>query len=112
LVKEYTPKGEVVWEVKAAGALAFAALRTAQGSTLVSSLDQIEEFDAAGKKTWECSIRELPGITGRNLTGMHLLANGHVVAGCYQAYQDGVGCGLLEISRDKKPVWWVRASAG
>lgn len=105
LVKEYTPKGEVVWEVKPTGALAFAALRTPQGSTLVSSLDQIEEFDAAGKLIWACSIRELSGVTVRNLTGMHLLANGHVVAGCYQAYQDGAGCGLLEFSREKKPVW-------
>jgi hypothetical protein len=35
LVKEYTPKGEVVWEVKPTGALAFAAIRTPQGSTLV-----------------------------------------------------------------------------
>ena len=27
-VKEYTPKGEVVWEIKEPGALAFAAIRT------------------------------------------------------------------------------------
>lgn len=39
-VKEYTPKGEVVWEVKAPGGLAFAALRTPRGTTVVSSLDR------------------------------------------------------------------------
>ena len=39
------------------------------------------------------------------MTGLNLLPNGNVVAGCYQAYTDGQGCGLLEISRDKKVVW-------
>ena len=44
-------------------------------------------------------------MTLRNLTGINLLSNGNVLAGCYQAYADGRGCGLLEISRDKKVVW-------
>jgi outer membrane protein assembly factor BamB len=105
VVKEYTAQGEVVWQVKPAGALAFAALRTPQGDTLISSLDQIEEFDAQGKKTWSCSVQEIPGTKPRNLTGLQWLANGHVVAGCYQGYKDGEGFGLLEISREKQLVW-------
>ena len=106
LVKEYTPKGEVVWEVKVPGSLAFAAIRTPSGSTLVSCLDRVVEYDPSGKTIWECRTEELaPAVTLRNLTGINLLPNGDVVAGCYQAYANGQGCGLLEISRDKKVVW-------
>lgn len=104
LVKEYTPEGKVVWETKA-GRLAFAAIRTPRHTTLVASLDQITEFDAAGAKVWEFSVKDAPGVTIQNLTGMHLLPNGNIVAGCYQAYRNGEGCGLLEISRAKEIVW-------
>jgi len=105
LVKEYTPKGEVVWQVSAPGGVAFAALRTPSGTTLVSSLDQVTEFDGAGKRVWQCSVSELAGVSVRNFTGIHLLSDGGLVIGCYRAYDQGRGCGLLEISRDKKLVW-------
>jgi hypothetical protein len=105
VVKEYSPKGEVVWESRQPGALAFAAIRTPQGTTLVSSLSEIIEYDAAGKPIWECSTRDLADGTISNLTGMHLSPNGNIVTGCYQAYKDGKGCGLLEITREKRLVW-------
>ena len=106
LVKEYTPKGEVVWEVKVPGSLAFAAIRTAIGSTLVSCLDRVVEYDPGGKSVWECRTEDLgAAVTARNLTGISLLPNGDVLAGCYQAYANGQGCGMLEISREKKIVW-------
>jgi hypothetical protein len=105
LVKEYTPEGKMAWEVKAPGQLAFAAIRTTKNTTLVASLDQITEFDAQGGKVWEFSVKDAPGVTIQNLTGMHLLPNGNLVAGCYQAYRNGEGCGLLEISRAKQIVW-------
>jgi hypothetical protein len=104
-VKEYDSKGGVVWEVTVPGSLAFAALRTATNTTLVSCLDRVIEFDAAGRTVWECRTDELPVPGVRNLTGICLLNNGHVVAGCYQAYTAGQGCGLLEISRDKQVAW-------
>lgn len=105
-VKEYTPKGEVVWEVKVPGSLAFAAIRTPSGSTLVSCLDRVVEYDPSGKTIWEFRTEDLaPAVTLRNLTGINLLSNGNVLAGCYQAYANGRGCGLLEISRDKRVVW-------
>ena len=106
LLKEYTPKGEAVWEVKVPGALAFAAVRTPGGNTLVSCLDRVVEYDPSGKSIWECRSEDLgAAVTLRNLTGINLLPNGNVVAGCYQAYANGQGCGLLEISRDKKVLW-------
>jgi outer membrane protein assembly factor BamB len=106
LVKEYTPKGEKVWEVKVPGSLAFAAIRTPSGNTLVSCLDRVAEYDPSGKGIWECRTEDLgPTLRIRNLTGINVLPNGNVVAGCYQAYTDGHGCGLLEVSREKKVVW-------
>lgn len=111
-VKEYTPDGRVVWEVEVAGGVAFAALRTPAGTTLVTSLDQVTEFDARGEKVWEFACRDLPDLKLRNLTGMHLLANGNLVMGCYRAYDNGAGCGLIEIDRYKKAVWHYANPAG
>lgn len=104
VVKEYTPKGEVVLELKVAN-LAFAAIRTDQGTTLVASLDKITEFDAQGKTVWEFSNADIPGVKITNMTGLHLLPNGNLVTGCYSAYDHGQGTGLLEITRDKHLVW-------
>lgn len=104
-VKEYTPGGRVVWESVQPGGVAFAAIRTPKGSTLVSSLDQIIEYDKDGAKIWECETRDLSGIRVVNMTGMHLLPNGNLVIGCYAAYKQGEGCALLEITRDKHVVW-------
>ena len=105
LVKEYSPKGETVWEVQVPGSLAFAALRTPNGGTLVSCLDRVLEYDSHGKSLWECRVDELAGVTVRNLTGLNLLPNGNLAMGCYSAYAQGQGCGLLEISRAKEVVW-------
>ena len=105
LVKEYTPRGETVWQAKVPGALAFAAVRTPRGSTFVSSLDRLTEFDGQGEKIWEFACREAAGVVVQNLTGLQWLPNDHVVCGCYRAYQDGQGCGLLEITREKTVAW-------
>ena len=104
VVKEYTPKGEVVLELKVAN-IAFAAIRTDRGTTLVAALGKITEFDAQGKVVWEFNNTDIPGVKITNLTGMHLLPNGNIVAGCYSAYDKEEGTGLLEITRDKKSVW-------
>ena len=104
VVKEYTPKGEVVLELKTPN-IAFSAIRTAAGTTLVGALDKIMEFDAKGKVVWEFSAKDVPGVTIRNMTGLHLLPNGNIVTGCYAAYDKNEGCGLLEITKEKKLVW-------
>jgi len=106
LVREYKPDGTVAMEIKAK-ALAFAAIRTPQDTTLVASLGQITEYDKTGKEIWEFNAaKDAPDVVIRNMTGMHLLPNGNIVTGCYSAYgKDGKGTGMLEISRDKKVVW-------
>lgn len=105
LVKEYDVSGKATWEVKVKGPLAFAAIRTPEGTTLVSSLDEVTEFDSSGGIVWECAVQDLSGAAVRNVTGIHRLSNGNLVAGCYRAYRDGRGCGLLEFSREKKVIW-------
>jgi hypothetical protein len=106
LVREYKPDGAVVMEIKAK-ALAFAAIRTPQDTTLVASLGQITEYDKTGKEIWEFNSKtDAPDVVIRNMTGIHLLPNGNIVTGCYSAYgKDGSGTGMLEISRDKKIAW-------
>lgn len=105
LVKEYTPAGEVVWEVKVPGSLAFAAIRTPRNRTLVACLDRVIEYDSDGRSLWECSAAELSGVSARNFTGLNLLPNGNLVIGCYRAYAEGQGCALLEVSPEKQVVW-------
>jgi outer membrane protein assembly factor BamB len=105
IVKEYTPEGRVVWESAQPGPVAFAALRTPRGTTLVSSLDQIIEYDKDGAKIWECETKDFSDLHIMNMTGMHLLPNGNLVIGCYAAYKEGQGCALFEITRDKHVVW-------
>jgi len=105
LVKEYAPDGKVAMEIKAPN-LAFAAIRTPAGTTLVSTLDHLFEYDSAGKVVWQFSNKDIPGVTITAMTGMHLLADGGVAVGCYSAYnKSGEGTGLFEITRDRKLVW-------
>lgn len=105
VVREYTPQGKVVREFQLDN-IAFSAVRTPQGTTLVGAIDRIVEFGADGKVVWEFKNTDLPGVTISNITGIHLLPNGNVAAGVYRAYDKaGRGTGLFEITRDKKLVW-------
>jgi hypothetical protein len=104
LVKEYARDGRVVWELKTPN-LAFAAVRTRQGTTLVSTLDHLYEYDGAGKVVWQFANTDLPGTVVSNMTGFHLLPNGNVAVGCYRAYSGRAGTGLFEITRDRQLVW-------
>jgi hypothetical protein len=104
IVREVTPKGETVMEIKTAN-ITFAAFRTPKGTTYVSSLDHVTEYDAAGKPIWDFAATDIPGVPIKNMCGMHLLPNGNVAIGCYAAYKGGEGTGLLEITREKKLVW-------
>ena len=104
MVKEYTPKGEVVLEIKV-DSVAFAAVRTDKNTTIIASLNQIGEYDSTGKKVWHFANTDIPGVTITNMTGIHVLPNGDIATGCYAAYKNGKGTGLLEITRQKKLVW-------
>jgi hypothetical protein len=105
VVREYKPDGSTAWEKPTKG-LAFAAVRLANGNTLVSSLNQLTEYDKDGREVWEFKKDALPGVVIQNMTGIQVLPNGHVVVGCYSAYnKEGEGTGMFEITREKKCVW-------
>ncbi len=105
IVREYKPDGTTAWE-KATKGLAFAAVRLANGNTLISSLSQITEYDKDGNEVWEFKKTDLPGVLIQNITGIDVLPNGNIVAGCYAAYtKEGEGTGMFEITREKKLVW-------
>jgi len=106
IVREYKPDGTTAWE-KPTKELAFAAVRLANGDTLVSTLSQITEYNKNGEEVWEFKKTDVSGMTIQNMTGMHVLPDtGNVVIGCYSAYtKEGAGTGMFEITRDKKLVW-------
>ena len=80
-------------------------MRTRQGTTLVSTLDHLYEYDGAGKVVWQFANTDLPGTVVTNMTGFHLLPNGNVAVGCYRAYSGRAGTALFEITRDRRLVW-------
>lgn len=105
VVREYKPDGTTAWE-QPTKALAFAAVRLANGNTLVASLGQLTEYSPSGQVVLEFKKDDLPGVVIRNMTGIQVLANGNIVTGCYSAYDnEGAGTGMLEVTRDKKLVW-------
>jgi hypothetical protein len=104
LLREVTPEGKTVLEIRTPN-ITFAAFRTPVNTTYVSTLNHITEYDASGNKVWEFAATDVPGVTIRNMTGMHLLPTGNVAVGCYSAYKGGGGHALFEVTRDKKMVW-------
>jgi len=104
LVREYTPEGKVVFEVKVDN-IAFSAIRLKNGNTFVGHINQITEFDPQGKIVWQFSADDIPGLKINSMCGIHVQANGNLTAGVYSAYKKGGQVGLFEITRDKQIVW-------
>jgi outer membrane protein assembly factor BamB len=108
VVREYTPKGEVVWEFKTPDApkdcWPFTAIRIPNGNTVVTLThgNKVVEIDPSGKIVWECSNADLPD-TFKDPCGAQWLPNGNIVVTSYAAKGDAIK--LFEISRDKKIVW-------
>ncbi|NWK56772.1 hypothetical protein HW115_14210 [Verrucomicrobiaceae bacterium N1E253] len=104
LVREYTPEGKVVFEVKVDN-IAFTAIRLENGNTLVGHIDAITEFTPKGKTVWSFNKTELEGISIATLCGIHVQPNGNLCIGTYASYKKGGQVGLIEITREKKLVW-------
>lgn len=104
VVREYTPTGKIVWEVKTPN-WPFTAIRLTNGNTLIDCTrgDLVIEVDAAGRTVWELSNRDLPKGLIKDACGCQRLLNGNTVIASY-----GVGADqtkLLEVTPDKKVVW-------
>ncbi len=104
LVREYTPQGKVVFEVKVSD-VPFSAVRLDNGHTLVGHINHITEFDAQGKSVWQFNKDALHGLEIGMICGIHVQSNGNIVMGFYRAVQKENGAGLLEITREKELVW-------
>ena len=104
MVREYTPKGEVVFEVKVTQ-VAYSAVRLPNGNTMVGHIEAVTEFDPAGKVVWQFHVKDLPGITLGMICGIHVLPGGNVVVGFYRVAMGPDGAGLIEVTREKKLVW-------
>jgi len=115
VVREYTPKGKIVWEAKTpetpAECWPFTAIRLANGNTLVDCTHgKISvEFDPAGKIVWELSNADLPEPLLSDPCGAQRLPNGNTVIASYGSSKPGE-VKLLEVTREKKVVWTYRDS--
>lgn len=104
VVREYTPKGEVVWEVKTPN-MPFTAIRLPDGNTLIGCTrgDLVIEVDPRGRTVWSVSNDDLPGRPIKDACGVQRLPDGHTIVCSY-----GAGAGdikLMEVTRDKALVW-------
>jgi hypothetical protein len=113
-VKEYSPLGAVVHELKTdlealggrpAENWPFTAIRLEDGNTLVNLThgNKTVEFDAAGKVVWQISNIDFPDLKPfDDPCGAQRLPNGNTVIASYHAIK---GIKLFEVTRDKRIVW-------
>jgi hypothetical protein len=104
VVREYDPKGEVVWEV-ATPDMPFTAIRLPDGHTLIGCTlgNLVIEVDKAGKEVWRLTNDDLPSKPINDACGVQRLPNGNTVVTSHHATAGQVK--LLEVTRDKKVVW-------
>jgi hypothetical protein len=104
VVREYTPEGKVVWEVKTPD-MPFTAIRLSDGHTLIACTlgNLVIEVDKEGKTVWQLSNDDLPGKPINDACGAQRLPNGNTVVTSHHATANQVK--LLEVTREKKLVW-------
>lgn len=112
VVREYSPKGEVVWEASTVDpkdpksrTWPFTAIRLDNGNTLVGCTlsNTVVEFNPKSEVVWRVSNDDLPGRPIDDACGVQRLPNGNTVITSHHAKKDGVK--LTEVDRDKKIVW-------
>lgn len=112
VVREYTPKGEVVWEFKTPeepkDSWPFTAIRLPNGNTLVTLThgNAVAEVDPAGKVVWHLSNEDLPDFPLKDPCGAQWLPNGNIVITSYAAKGNAIK--LFEVNREKTIVWQMR----
>jgi len=116
-VREYTPEGKVVNEIKTPAdpkeAWPFTAIRLENGNTLINCThsNMVIEVDKAGKEVWRLSNADLPTPLLKDPCGGQRLANGNTVITSYGAGKaDEVK--MLEVTPEKKVVWLYKSGLG
>lgn len=104
VVREYTPEGKIVWEVKTPD-MPFTAIRLPNGNTVIGCTlgNLVIEVDANGKTVWQVTNDDLPGKPINDACGVQRLPNGNTVITSHHAGPNDVK--LTEVTRDKKIVW-------
>jgi outer membrane protein assembly factor BamB len=104
VVREYDPKGKVVWEAKTPH-MPFTAIRLPDGNTLIGCTlgNLVIEVDKDGKEVWRVTNDDLPGKPINDACGVQRLENGNTVITSHHATAGQVK--LTEVTRDKKIVW-------
>ena len=110
VVREYTPKGDIVWEAKTPN-WAFTAIRLDDGNTLIGCTlgNLVIEVDRGGKIVWQVTNDDLPGRPLNDCCGVQRLPGGNTVITSHHA--TGGEVRLTEVTRDKKVVWSHRDPA-
>jgi outer membrane protein assembly factor BamB len=104
VVREYDPKGKIVWEVPTPN-WAFTAIRVPNGNTLIDCTygNMSIEVDKNGKTVWQLTNDDFSKPLIKDACGGQRLPNGNTVITAY-----GVGADrtkLIEVTPDKKVVW-------
>lgn len=113
-VKEYTPEGKVVHEIKTdlpqlggreAENWPFTAIRLANGDTMVNLThgNKTAIFNAAGEVVWSCDNDDVDGRFA-DPCGGQLLANGNRVI-CSYGQRSAAKPRIFEVNANKEVVW-------
>jgi PQQ-like domain len=104
VVREYDPKGKVVWEAKTPN-MPFTAIRLSDGHTLIACThgNLVVEVDKKGEIVWQVSNDDLDGKPIKDACGAQRLPNGNTVFTSYAAGANQLR--LIEVTREKKVVW-------
>jgi hypothetical protein len=104
VVREYDPKGKIVWEAKTPH-MPFTAIRLPDGNTLIGCTlgNLVIEVDKDGKEVWRVTNDDLAGKPINDACGVQRLENGNTVITSHHATAKQVK--LTEITREKKIVW-------
>jgi hypothetical protein len=120
VVREYSPKGDVVWEydvpmfgkqprgghaAEAFGNAVFSAVRLPNGNTLIGTGNGHSVLEVTPEKeiVWQIHQDDLPSIRFAWVTTLQVLPSGNVIIGNCHAGPDQPQ--LVEVTRDKKVVW-------
>jgi hypothetical protein len=107
VVREYTPKGAIVWEAKTPD-MPFTAIRIPGGNTLIGCTlgNLVIEVDPRGAIVWQVTNDDLPGRPIKDACGVQRLPNGNTMITSYGAH--GKEVKLIEVTPEKAIVWIYR----
>jgi hypothetical protein len=111
VVREYDPKGRVVFEVAALGG-PHSVVRLPNGNTLIACGDQrdeqarVFEVDRKGRTVWEVKGDDLPGASLKFMGGLQRLPSGNTVMTNWLGHGHfGEAPLIIEVTPDKRVVW-------